>query len=176
MDAREIEKCIDMFGTDIYRFCLSLCADKTDADDLYQQTFLKALESSINLDWNSNPKALFFSLVHNLWKSDRRKQVRRDAIAPSENLDDKATNFMHSSENIEQDYLKKELLSVLNRIIQALPDKFRIPLTLHYLSELTVEQISIVIKKPPGTVKSRLYKGRNLIKKRLEELGYEERI
>ena len=72
--------------------------------------------------------------------------------------------------------MKKELLSVLNRIIQALPDKFRIPLTLHYLSELTVEQISIVIKKPPGTVKSRLYKGRNLIKKRLEELGYEERI
>ena len=55
MDAREIEKCIDIFGTDIYRFCLSLCADKTDADDLYQQTFLKALESSINLDWNSNP-------------------------------------------------------------------------------------------------------------------------
>ena len=176
MDAREIEKCIDMFGTDIYRFCLSLCADKTDADDLYQQTFLKALESSINLDWNSNLKALFFSLVHNLWKSDRRKQARRDAIAPSENLDDNTTNFMHSPDNIEQDYMKKELLSVLNRIIQALPDKFRIPLTLHYLSELTVEQISIVIKKPPGTVKSRLYKGRNLIKKRLEELGYEERI
>ena len=162
MDAREIEKCIDIFGTDIYRFCLSLCADKTDADDLYQQTFLKALESSINLDWNSNPKALFFSLVHNLWKSDRRKQARRDAIAPSENLDD--------------NYMKKELLSVLNRIVQALPDKFRIPLTLYYLSELTVEQISIVIKKPSGTVKSRLYKGRNMIKKRLEELGYEETV
>ena len=110
--------------------------------------FLKALESSINLDWNSNPKALFFSLVHNLWKSDRRKQARRDAIAPSENLDDKATNFMHSSDNIEQDYMKKELLSVLNRIIQALPDKFRIPLTLHYLSETKLwNRISIVIKK-----------------------------
>lgn len=176
MDAREIEKCIDMFGTDIYRFCLSLCADKTDADDLYQQTFLKALESSINLDWNSNPKALFFSLVHNLWKSDRRKQARRDAIAPFENLDDNVTNYLYSSDNIEQDYIKKELLSVLNRIVQALPDKFRIPLTLYYLSELTVEQISIVIKKPFGTVKSRLYKGRNMIKKRLEELGYEETV
>ena len=50
--------------------------------------------------------------------------------------------------------MKKELLSVLNRIVQALPDKFRIPLTLYYLSELTVEQISIVIKKPSGTVRA----------------------
>lgn len=50
MDAREIEKCIDVFGTDIYRFCLKLCMDKTDAEDLYQQTFLKALEMDWTLD------------------------------------------------------------------------------------------------------------------------------
>lgn len=37
MDAREIEKCIDEFGTDLYRFCLKLCMDKPDAEDLYQQ-------------------------------------------------------------------------------------------------------------------------------------------
>lgn len=59
MDAREIEKCIDVFGTDIYRFCLKLCMDKTDAEDLYQQTFLKALEMEWTLDWQQNPKALF---------------------------------------------------------------------------------------------------------------------
>lgn len=38
----------------------------------------------------------------------------------------------------------------------------------------SVEQISTIIKKPPGTVKSRLFKGRSLIKKRLEEAGYEK--
>ena len=82
MDAREIEKCIDEFGTDIYRFCLKLCMDKSEAEDLYQQTFLKALEMEWTLDWGQNPKALFFSLTHNLWKSDRRKQARRNMIAP----------------------------------------------------------------------------------------------
>ena len=82
MNGREIERCIDEFGTDIYRFCLKLCMDQTDAQDLYQQTFLKALETTWTLDWEQNPKALFFSLAHNLWKSDRRKMARRNRIAP----------------------------------------------------------------------------------------------
>lgn len=62
MKAWELEKCIDEFGTEIYRFCMKLCMDKANAEDLYQQTFLKALESDMELDWEQNPKALFFRL------------------------------------------------------------------------------------------------------------------
>ena len=134
MDAREIEKCIDEFGTDIYRFCLKLCMDKSEAEDLYQQTFLKALEMEWTLDWGQNPKALFFSLTHNLWKSDRRKQARRNMIAPCSNLDDEAETVLHSDESIEESYLQKELISEVNRIIETLPEKIRIPLTLFYIS------------------------------------------
>lgn len=47
MEARELEKCIDKFGTEIYRFCMKLCMNKANAEDLYQQTFLKALESDM---------------------------------------------------------------------------------------------------------------------------------
>ena len=47
-----------------------------------------------------------------------------------------------------------------------------VPLILYYLFEQPVDEIAKEIKKPPGTVKSRLFKGRSLIKKRLEELGY----
>ena len=139
-----------------------------------QQTFLKALEAEWTLDWEQNPKALFFSLTHNLWKSDRRKQARRNMIAPSSNLDDEAETVLHSEESIEESYLQKDLILEVNRIIETLPEKIRIPLTLFYLSNCSVEQISTIIKKPPGTVKSRLFKGRSLIKKRLEEAGYEK--
>ncbi len=172
MNAGEIEKCIDEFGTDVYRFCLKLCADKTDAEDLYQQTFLKALETEWELDWENNPKALFFSLAHNLWKSDRRKQARRNRIAPGSNLDDEME--LCSGESIEESYFQRELIAEVRQIIQTLPEKFQIPLLLFYLSECSVEQIATIIKKPPGTVKSRLFKGRSLIKKRLEEAGYEK--
>ncbi len=124
MNAREIEKCIDDFGTDIYRFCLKLCGDKADAEDLYQQAFLKALETEWTLDWEKNPKALFFSLAHNLWKSDRRKQARRNMIAPCSNFDDGTEMILHSDESIEEGYLQKELITEVWQIIQALPEKF----------------------------------------------------
>lgn len=173
MNAGEIEKCIDDFGTDIYRFCLKLCADRMNAEDLYQQTFLKALETEWTLDWEKNPRALFFSLAYNLWKSDRRKQARRDTIAPCSNLDEKKDMVLYAKENIEEGYLQKELAENIRQIIDTLPEKFQVPLILFYLSDCPIEQIAMIIKKPPGTVKSRLFKGRNLIKKRLEDAGYE---
>ena len=173
MNARELEKCIDDFGTDIYRFCLKLCADKTDAEDLYQQTFLKALEAEWTLDWEKNPKALFFSLAHNLWKSGRRKQARRNMIAPCSNFDDETETVLHSEESIEEAYLQKEMAAEVRQIIQTLAERFQVPLILFYLSDCSIEQIAAIIKKPPGTVKSRLFKGRSLIKKRLEDAGYE---
>lgn len=173
MNAKELEECIDDFGTDIYRFCLKLCADKADAEDLYQQTFLKALETQWTLDWEKNPKALFFSLAHNLWKSDRRKQARRNTIAPRSNFDEEGEMVLHSEESIEESYLQKELLAEVDQIIQTLPEKFKVPLILFYLSGCSIEQIAAIIRKPPGTVKSRLFKGRSLIKKRLEDAGYE---
>ena len=156
MKAWELEKCIDEFGTEIYRFCMKLCMDKANAEDLYQQTFLKALESDMELDWEQNPKAIFFSFAYNLWKSEQRANE----------------NTLPSEENIEENIFRQELIVEINKIIENLPEKFRIPLILYYLFEQPVDEIAKEIKKPPGTVKSRLFKGRSLIKKRLEELGY----
>ena len=173
MDAREIERCIDDFGTDIYRFCLKLCADRADAEDLYQQTFLKALETERTLDWEKNPKALFFSLAHNLWKSDRRKQARRSRIAPCGNFEDAAETALRVEEIVEESYVQKELAEEVRQIMGTLPEKFQVPLLLYYLSDCSIEQIAAIIRKPPGTVKSRLFKGRSLMKKRLEDAGYE---
>lgn len=173
MEARVLEKCIDEFGTDIYRFCMKLCMDKENAEDLYQQTFLKALESNIELDWEQNPKALFFSLAHNLWKSDQRKNARRSAIAPCNHLDEESKKLLYSDEHaVEEKIFQEDLIRETNKIIESLPEKIRIPMTLYYLFELPVEQVARAVKKPPGTIKSRLFKGRSLIKKRLEELGY----
>lgn len=172
MNAKEIERCIDEFGTDIYRFCRKLSINKTDADDLYQQTFLKALEMEYTLSWEENPKALFFSIAHKLWKSDQRKHARRSRIAPCTSLDDEMEATLHSEENMEERYLQKEQKAEVNRLIEALPEKIRVPMILFYLSDCSIDQIASILKKPPGTIKSRLFKGRSLLKKRLEAADF----
>ena len=69
MNAREIERCVDEFGTDIYRFCLKLCMDRTDAEDLYQQTFLKLLQLRVKVEREQNPRAFLFSIASGIWKN-----------------------------------------------------------------------------------------------------------
>lgn len=79
---------------------------------------------------------------------------------------------MQSEGDVEEGYLQKELTVQVRQIMQTLPEKFQVPLLLFYLSDCSIEQIAAVIKKPFGTVKSRLFKGRSLIKQRLEDAGY----
>lgn len=79
---------------------------------------------------------------------------------------------MQSEGDVEEGYLQKELTVQVRQIMQTLPEKFQVPLLLFYLSDCSIEQIAAVIKKPSGTVKSRLFKGRSLIKQRLEDAGY----
>ena len=88
-------------------------------------------------------------------------------------MDDETANTLHSEDNIEEMFSPRELISTVNGIIQNLPQKSRILRTLFYLSDFSIAQIAEILKKPPGTIKSRLFKGRRLIKKRLEEAGYE---
>lgn len=172
MRAEEIEKCIDSFGDDIYKFCLKLCLNKNEADDLYQQTFLKALENNFILDWNNNPKALFFSICYKIFKSNIRKITRRNKIVPIIYIDNFNDNMVYSNNNIENDFIEKELLKTIKETIDSLPEKLKVCLSLYYIFDFSINDISKIIKKPVGTVKSRLFKGRSTIKKRLEELGY----
>jgi len=58
--------------------------------------------------------------------------------------------------------------------VEALPEKFKIPVILYYTIEMNVSDIALTLKLPAGTVKSRLFKARKLIKKGLGEVQYEK--
>lgn len=172
MKADEVSQLVDSFGTDIYRFCMKLCRIRVDAEDLYQQTFLRVLEIETAIVWEDNPKAFLFSIANSLWKNTIRKSARHSRIAPTSGIEEENEFLFLSDKDTEGDVLTKIQNDKLHEIITELPDKFQIPIQLCYSFELSVEEISKIMKIPQGTVKSRLFKGRNLIKRRLEESGY----
>lgn len=168
MEAWEVERLVDEAGPDIYRFCFRLCKTRADAEDLYQQTFLKALEIELEVDWESNPKSLLFGIAYRLQKDKWRKFARRERLAPTVEMEEVA-----DSSDMENAVMADALSRELQAAIAGLAEKFRVPVVLHYQFETPLEEVARIMGIPRGTVKSRLDKARKLLRASLEEKGYE---
>lgn len=171
MSPEKLDSLVDQYGNSLYKFCCKLALNKTDADDLYQETFLKAVEQCHKIKESSNPQGYLISISIYIWKSKRRKYARRQKLAPHINIQD--SSLPSADYNLENDVISRELCDSVKNAANCLNDKFRIPLYLYYTVEMTMEDISSALEIPLGTVKSRLYKARKLIRKRLEAVGYE---
>jgi len=160
---------VDSYNEPIYRFCCKLTYSKEDAEDLFQETFLKAFEQLPKINASLNPKSFLFSTALYLWKSRKRTYARRNRIAPIQALDAEQV----SDSNMEERIMAKEEIRAVRDLVETLPDKFKIPTILFYTAEMNVQDIALTLKIPVGTVKSRLFKARKLIEEGLVQNGYE---
>ena len=161
---------VDNYNESIYRFCCRLTYSKEDAEDLFQDTFLKAFEQLPKVNASNNPKSFLFSTALYLWKGKKRMYARRNRLVPIQPLDD----GMVSDVSMEDCIMTKEEKCIVNELIEALPEKFKIPIILYYTVEMNIQDIASTLKLPVGTVKSRLFKARTLIEKGLVKNGYGE--
>ena len=160
---------MDEYGNSVYRFCRGLTYSKEDADDLFQETFLKAFEQQSKVSVSDNPQNFFFSTSLYIWKSWKRKHARRKRLAPAEPLDENIANNVE----MEDAFIAQEESRIVREAVEALPDKFKIPIILYYTIEMSVPDIALTLKLPAGTVKSRLFKARKLVEKGLVQIEYE---
>ena len=154
----------DRYGPTLYRFCRSLAFSREDAEDLFQDTFLKALERPRKL--TEDPKSFLFSTALGLWRSRKRKYARRARVAPSEPLEDRA---VPGGTDPEETVLAREETAQIRALVAGLPEKYRLPLTLYYCAEMKVNDIALALSLPEGTVKRRLYTARKMVEKGLAE-------
>jgi RNA polymerase sigma-70 factor (ECF subfamily) len=167
----ELIELVQLHGHSIYRFCYKLMRSKEDADDLYQETFLKAMELRHKIDMSNNPKAFLISIVIRLHKNHRRKLAWRQRIAPTTKLDEDITALSRVSTTEatpEAAILSLERHSMVQDAVRQLNDRLKLPLYMYYTAEMTVEEISLALNIPSGTVKSRLHKARKIMKTMLE--------
>lgn len=173
MQAADVSGLVDRYGPEIYRYCCRLAGFAPDAEDLYQQTFLRLLELPQALDQEQNPRALLYSVAGGVWKNEARKRGRRAAIAQPLELDADNAPEPASGEDTEASALRRAEHAALRAAVDRLPLKYRIPALLAYGAELPLEAIANIEKLPAGTVKSRLHRARQLLKKEMEAQGYE---
>jgi len=170
LESDELIELVKLHGKSIYGFCCKLTGNRADADDLYQETFLKAVELRFKMDASRNPKSFLISIAVLLHKNHRRKLAWRQRIAPTAELGEAADRFasLASGATPEDALLSLELRTMIREAAHRLNDKLKLPLYMHYTADMTIEEIASVLRIPPGTVKSRLHKARENMRKVLE--------
>ena len=160
------------YGDDIYRFCFHITGSREEADDLYQDTFVKAIQLRHRLDSSGNVKSYLMGIATNLWKNHIKKKKRRAEIAPEVSLEHTDWTIGEGTDPLG-DYMKKERVRLLLQAVRQLPEKQRIVVVLHYTQDYSASEIAKILHIPRGTVLSRLSKARENIKRELEGKGYE---
>lgn len=164
MNSNTMEKYIKEYGKDVYSFCLYVTRNKEHADDLYQQTFLVALEKG-DIDDTGNPKSYLISIAVNLWNNQKRKYLWRKKKA---NIiyfqDEDLTQLADGAATVEETVVKQDEIEMVRSLVNKLPDKMRIVILMYYMENMSIEEIATALHIPSGTVKSRMHQAKSRLK------------
>ena len=176
MTKQELTECIDTYGRDIYSFCRHLTGNAQETDELYQDTWLKVVELLDNIDSAGNVKSYCLSVALKIWKNKKRKYAWRKRIAGTQDyLDEENREYLQSEgATSEEQVLEQERNRLVWKAVNELQEKLKTVTLLYYMEELDTAQIAEVTNVSVGTVKSRLYHARKLLKKKLEGVLNEE--
>lgn len=162
----EFEPYVQKYSTDLTRFCLSLYNNKYDAEDLFQETWLKALKNLNKYNIEKPFDKWLFAICANVFKDRKRLFFNRQKVEFSS--DEEKSAFLNSIPDISSE--NSFMYFELHNAVSTLPKKERVVLALYYFKDYTIKEISEILNTPESTVKSRLKKAKSDLKRRL---GYE---
>lgn len=164
----------------MYNFAFRLAMDEDDANDLVQDTYLKAFRFINSFQRGTNAKAWLFRILKNSFINDYRKKSKEPA-----KVDYQEIETFYNSEDAEADNITTDLrVETLQEMIgdevanalNALAVDFRTVIILADIEGFTYEEMAKILNIPIGTVRSRLHRARNLLKDKLKEyaksMGY----
>ncbi|MFH2108018.1 MAG: RNA polymerase sigma factor [Chrysiogenia bacterium] len=152
-----------MYKKPIYNYLSMLLGDRQSAEELTQDTFVKVYFKAHTLK-TDNPqacKAWIYSIATNLARSEFRKKKLKKIFSLSE-LNERQVSY---TPQLEGKLLFEQLLALV-------PEKWRVPLIMKEMNNFSFEEISLILNKPIGTVKSLVFRGKaNLKKQYLDPKG-----
>lgn len=153
----------ERYSAELSRLCLSLCGNHADADDLFQETWLKVYE---NIDRYNEEKAFdkwIYTICVNTFRDMCRSAFRKKAVSFSDS--DEKQRFLDGIPDRES--LGDELLDVVD-VIRRMSPKYREVLALRFFKDYSEEQTAEILGVPLGTVKSRISRAREILRRELK--------
>ena len=169
MKREELENYIYTYGKDLYSFCCHVTRSRQEADDLYQDTFLKMYEMGEKVVIRTNPKSFLLSVALNLYQNHKRKlSVRQRIIGVSVAVDETTDSVADEERGTEDLVVAKEECLLVREMVRKLPDKYRMPILLYYMEGVSIAEIAALLQMSENTVKTRMRRAKKILKERLE--------
>ena len=143
----EIERIVDEYASELFRLCLVMLKNTHDAEDAVQDTLLSYLQRAPEFESRESERSWLLTVAANRCRDSLRRAKRHPSVSMDELTELGATD---------------EHALVLDALM-ALPEKFRLVLTLHYVEGYGTSEIAGMIGRTPSAVKMRLQKGRRLL-------------
>lgn len=154
---------------DVYRFALSLTRDECDADDVVQDTFLRAYRSWHTYLPGSDCRRWLFTICRNVFLRSRER-ARPTVELEATDVDAAAAGSVYSTavrEGFEDIYARLDLGPAIHAALTKVPEPFRSTLIIVDVEDQSYESAAEVLGVPIGTVRSRLFRGRRLMQEQL---------
>ena len=177
-DQANFEQDAMQFSRQLYSAAIRMTRNPSDAEDLVQETYLKAYRAYHTFTEGTNLKAWLYRILTNTYINKYRKDTRRPSqvdLATVEDLylyrrlgSEESTEVSRTTEDRVLDGLVE---SDIKEAVEELPEAFRMPILLADLEGFSYKKIAEILDIPIGTVMSRLHRGRKAMQKRLWEFA-----
>lgn len=162
----------------LYATALRLTRQRQDAEDLVQDTYVKAFRFADRFERGTNLKAWLYTILHNTWRNRRRDASRDTVEVDSERVEQASAQPDGPAvfDTPERILMRATLDADLQAALDALPETFREAVWLRDVEELSYAEIADTLGIPMGTVMSRISRGRRLLFERLSAAGPGARV
>lgn len=163
-DTEAFEALVNIYGNRLLKTCYLILKDEKDAEDVLQDTFLLVYKNMKKFKGESSLYTWLYAIAVNQCRNRMRK--RKELVPFDDTIEFRETEDAEEKvmEYISKENLRKELL--------ILPFIYREVLVLFYFNDMSIKEISEVLGEKEGTVKSKLSRGRNILKEYLLKGGF----
>ncbi|MEK4487671.1 RNA polymerase sigma factor SigW [Psychrobacillus sp. FSL H8-0484] len=163
---------VDLYQHRLFQVCYRMLGNRHEAEDISQEAFVRAFINIHTFDQKRKFSTWLYRIATNLCIDRIRKKkpdLYLDAeVKGTEGLD-MYSQIAAAEELPEEELMKLELQDRIQYEISRLPDKYRSAIVLKYMEELSLQEISEILELPLGTVKTRIHRGREALRKQLSK-------
>jgi RNA polymerase sigma-70 factor, ECF subfamily len=167
-EAEAFERFVEHFRSKIFHYSWLMCGRREDAEEVAQETLLKAFENIAQLRDPEKVRAWIFRVAKNACLMQRRRSVFAPAHEMSIDELPAGVEIRGHEPQPETEYLHAELRAVVDRVIAELPATYRAVVLLRDIEELSTDDVAQILDLSHDVVKTRLHRGRTAMRQKLD--------